>query len=161
MIDLFREVAKEYITYSTGQNFWRFPRADVWQLYKLERQKYVNPFPPFVNNKDALFDFCKEKLGKEKNIINFYLVKHTNRSFQVPVQKKQHGYIPLNPLNIVVSNKTNLEKWQHIHDLDLFPFKDLGLKYLRKYSEPVFFDPDWQTLVYPQEGTSYFYVEFE
>lgn len=161
MNDLFKEVAKEYITYSTGQANKLFPRADSWMLYSLSsKNKYNNCFPPFQENKDALFTYMRDKLGSpDKLITAFYLVKHTNRSYQLPISDVLHGYIPLTKLNLVISNM-ELKSRQHIEDLSMIRYSSHKLKN-KTIDSPKFFDHKWHTLPFVTEGDTYFYVEFE
>lgn len=163
MIDIFREVAKEYITYSTGQSNKLFPRADSWCLYKLTSQsKYNNSFPPFQNNKDKMFNYLRDKLGKpDKIITQFYLVRHSNRSYQMPISNEWHGYIPLKPFNLVISNKLNLTSRQHLEDLSMLKGGSHDGMKKKLILDPLFFDFTWNTLPYVKEGDTYFYVEFD
>lgn len=161
MKDLFKEVAKEYITYSTGQANKLFPRADSWMLYNLtSKTKYNNCFPPFQENKNELFGYMLDKLGLSNKIITtFYLVKHTDSSYQLPISNVLHGYIPLTKLDVVISD-IDLTTRQHIQDLSMIRS---GLHQLKRrvLETPKFFDHKWHTLPFVTEGDTYFYVEFE
>lgn len=161
MIDLFRKVANEYITYSTGQVYWRFPKADVWQLYKLSAVRYSNPFPPFRKNRERLFNYCKETFNKtDKTIVGFYLVKHTERSFQLPVEKTSHAYIPLNEIELITSKHTNLSNWLHILDLEADQFyKGKKIEHA-KIINPIYYEGDTSSVVYAKPNDIYFYAEF-
>lgn len=158
--DLYVDIANEYIKYSTGQANTYFPRADSWMLYKLTtKYKYNNPFPPFQRNKDRLFGHLTTKLNiSNKMVTGLYLVRHTNRSFQVPISNKLHGYVPISSLKLVIG-KYNLLHKQGIEDPTMFKFDDHKLKY-RIIEAPIFFNPEWCTLPYVKEGDTYFYVEF-
>lgn len=161
MIEILTEIANDYIRYTTGQNNWKFPRADFWQLYKLNsRTTYTNAFPMFNVYKQDIFKECKKRLNMDRNITEFVLVKHNDRSFQMPVKSKIHAYIPLSSIDLVVTKQNNLDYWLHIYDFELFPWQYHKLKYLKR-EEPTFFDSNWQTVVYPKNGDIYFYVEFE
>lgn len=161
-MELFANVAKEYTTYSTGQVNYLFPRADSWLLYKLTKNhKYNNAFPPFQKNKDLLFNYIlsNSKIKEDVIVTALYLVKHTERSFQVPVSKKLHGYVPVTPMRLLIS-EIELVTQQGIENFDLYNFKDKKVFYKEHLLRVLCFDRKWNTLPYVKEGDIYFYAEF-
>ena len=162
MMNTFKKVAKEYITYSTGQVNYLFPRADSWLLYKLTKNhKYNNAFPPFQKNKNILFDFIlsNSKIKEDVIVTSLYLVKHTERSFQPPVSEKLHGYIPVTPMELLISER-DLSLYQGIDSFDLYNFKEKKMYYKKDLQRIICFTKNWHTLPYVKEGDVYFYVEF-
>tara|TARA_Y100001951_G_scaffold21510_1_gene16434 strand:- start:975 stop:1496 length:522 start_codon:yes stop_codon:yes gene_type:complete len=163
-----KELADDCFKFINPQSLWQHPRADCYLLYALRSHIYKCTAPFWLEAQEIIFPELKLVVDKP-TVSYFALIKHTDRSFSLPIGNlcpSSYGFYftKTNGAYIIQGKSTNLAgglQALDTHSPELVNWEERDQFWFKLQDGQFHTSGNLHiATILPQEGTTFYHVEF-